>query len=379
MIASQHKYNPNEEVTQIAVAHVVSPKPSDKTHSSITQLNDNRSSSVIQRAVIQRAYDDPGNAVQRAVHALAQRTAAGRAGLATGRGELTVQIANEWKTLTRDGTLGIGIPREAFEAMEAWGGAADRELENGDQYAVQIAHELTHLRHYIDAPGTYAVRGHRGNWEGGGHEWDADPEESLTVRGFARIPVATWQAMYQEAYQASHMDELIRRRDGFNDELRTATGGARRAFQRNLREVQGLIDAIRLDEEPAGAEMERDFYVFRDPHHENAARTQLGFNQRERYADDRFERVPRMAAEGPAAAVAVEEQAPVVALRRAFDFGDLRERIERLGRDLHAHGQRIREQRERLDRIGEGLQNIRIELDRIRQNLEGIRRRLDRL
>ncbi len=312
--------------------------------------------------ILQRAFDPPTNPLENAIAVLANSTVAGRAAMQAGNGKLTVVEAVEWKTITRDGRIGIGIPANVIAILTQWGANHAAPLANREQYEVLIAHELTHLRHFMSAPGTYAIRGQRENFSG----WDADPEEELTVKGETRIRIADWNRMYEIAFHESGMAKLLAAKAAYERDLvAPASTAVARSFKKNLAEVEAQIANIRLDKIPVGAVEEGEFYVFRDVHNENAARAEKGFRQRDHYVDGSFVRQVH-------APVDHSQQASV-SLRSAFRFSDMRQKLDRIEAGLNDVRLGLADIDERLNRLEQNLIKLRQDLAAIKQRLDKIK------
>jgi hypothetical protein len=242
--------------------------------------------------VAQKKFEEGKEPIEKAIDALAYSTGTGRVAMEAGEGKLTVNISSEWKALTQ-GRIGIGIPEKIFNILKEWGGGP-ANLKQKDEYAVLVAHELTHIRHCLVARGTYAVRGLKSKLSNWGSQWDADPEEELTITGITKVSKAEWKKMYDEALECAGFnkkkDDKIRYQGDI--EKPSQSDSLRQKYEKKIKKLDEEMKEILLqyDEVPKNAREEGDFYIFEDEFTENTSRKEKGFKKREKYAESGFEK-----------------------------------------------------------------------------------------
>ncbi len=240
---------------------------------------------------LQRKYADPIDKPGKAIKALALASPAGEAAYAAGKDdqELEVKSSGGWRAITKQENLQIAVEEADYDVLDRSGeGILEKEKEElVRRLTVQVAHELTHLRHFLEDKISYRIRGRPGDW--GIEGWDADPEEAITIKGKTQVRIVKWEAMAVEALQDDpEYIEASTRPDTDKAKVQAKSTGWKAA---EIRLAAGTDEkrAAEMEkaykEQPKGAEVIDDYYVFNDVNNENKMREKFGLPLRTKYSE----------------------------------------------------------------------------------------------
>lgn len=252
---------------------------------------------VVSQPLMQGKFQFKEGSIGEFMQTLAESTETGRAGLdadAQLSQELQTRMEQQggrlevkdsgWKVLTKE-SIGVGIDKADYDILASLKTTTDR-------MKVQVAHEMTHLRHYIQDPVAYSIRGESTLKPTG--DWDSDPEEQLTVKGTTSIPKADWDAAALRALRAATF-ELVNEQSrakgimesGKNQVIRDR---AKKKFEDLSKQINSIGEEYK--KAPVRATLMGDDYVFTDQNAENSAREGLGYLPRLSYADVSMSKIP---------------------------------------------------------------------------------------